>query len=72
MTLKEEEAFNQWLYKQLKAGLILESKLRYTVLCFYIPRKNSSLSQSSHYQRQDATPINRRSHQQTEGSKVLQ
>ena len=29
-------------------------------------------AQSSHYQRQDATPINRRSHQQTEGSKVLQ
>ena len=43
MTLKEEEAFNQWLYKQLKAGLILESKSRYTVPCFYIPRKDSSL-----------------------------
>jgi len=28
-------------------------------------------AQSSHHQRQDATPINRRSHQQTERSKVL-
>jgi len=29
MTLKEEEALNQWLDEQLKAGLIVESKLRY-------------------------------------------
>ena len=43
MTLKEEEALNQWLNKQLKAGLIVESKSRYAVLCFYIPKKNSSL-----------------------------
>jgi len=40
MTLKEEEALNQWLDKQLKAGLIVESKSRYTVPYFYIfPRK---------------------------------
>jgi len=26
MTIKEEEALNQWLDKQLKAGLIVESK----------------------------------------------
>jgi len=26
ITLKEEEALNQWLDKQLKAGLIVESK----------------------------------------------
>ena len=43
MTLKEEEALNQWLNKQLKARLIVESKSRYAVLCFYIPKKNSSL-----------------------------
>ena len=43
MTLKEEEALNQWLNKQLKAGLIVESKSRYAVLCFYIPKKDSSL-----------------------------
>jgi len=43
MTLKEEEALNQWLNKQLKIGLIIESKSRYVVLYFYIPRKNSSL-----------------------------
>jgi len=35
MTLKEEEALNQWLDKQLKAGLIVESKSRYTVPCLY-------------------------------------
>ena len=43
MTLKEEEALNQWLDKQLKAGLIVESKSRYAALCFYIPKKNGSL-----------------------------
>ena len=43
MTLKEEEALNQWLDKQLKIGLIIESKSRYVVLYFYIPKKNSSL-----------------------------
>jgi len=43
MTLKEEEVLNQWLDEQLKAGLIVESKLRYAALCFYIPKKNGSL-----------------------------
>ena len=44
MILKEEEeALNQWLDEQLKARLIVESKLRYTASCFYIPKKNSSL-----------------------------
>ena len=43
MTLKEEEALNQWLDKQLKAGLIVESKSRYTAPCFYIPKKDGSL-----------------------------
>jgi len=43
MTLKEEEALNQWLDEQLKAGLIVESKLRYTASCFYIPKKDGSL-----------------------------
>jgi len=43
MTLKEEEALNQWLDKQLKAELIVESKLRYAALCFYIPKKDGSL-----------------------------
>jgi len=43
MTLKEEEALNQWLDKQLKTGLIVESKLRYTVPYFYIPKKDGSL-----------------------------
>jgi len=43
MTLKEEEALNQWLDVQLKAGLIVESKSRYTAPCFYTPKKDSSL-----------------------------
>jgi len=43
MTLKEEEALNQWLDEQLKAGLIVELKSKYTALCFYILKKNSSL-----------------------------
>ena len=43
MTLKEEEALNQWLDEQLKAGLIAESKSRYTAPCFYIPKKDSLL-----------------------------
>jgi len=41
--LKEEEALNQWLDKQLKAGLIVESKSRYVAPCFYIPKKDGSL-----------------------------
>jgi len=43
ITLKEEEALNQWLDEQLKAGLIVESKSRYAAPCFYIPKKDSSL-----------------------------
>ena len=43
MTLKEEEALNQCLYKQLKAGLIVESKSRYAAPYFYILKKDGSL-----------------------------
>ena len=43
MTLKEKEALNQWLDEQLKAKLIVELKSRYAALCFYIPKKDSSL-----------------------------
>jgi len=43
MTLKEEEALNQWLNEQLKAELIMESKSRYVAPCFYIPKKDGSL-----------------------------
>jgi len=43
MTLKEKEALNQWLDEQLKARLIVESKSQYTVSCFYISKKDSSL-----------------------------
>ena len=41
--LKEEEALNQWLDEQLKAGLIVESKSRYVAPYFYIPKKDGSL-----------------------------
>ena len=43
ITLKEKEALNQWLDEQLKTELIVESKSRYAVLCFYIPKKDGSL-----------------------------
>ena len=43
MTIKEEEALNKWLDKQLEVGLIKEFKSRYIVPCFYIPKKNGSL-----------------------------
>jgi len=43
ITIKEDKALNQWLNEQLKAGLIKESKSRYMVLCFYIPKKNEFL-----------------------------
>jgi len=43
MILKEEEILNQWLDEQLKAKLIVESKSRYAVPYFYIPKKDGSL-----------------------------
>ena len=43
ITIKEKESLNQQLDKQLKAGLITESKSRYVALCFYIPKKDRSL-----------------------------
>jgi len=41
--LKEKEALNQWLDKQLRAGLIVESKSQYAAPCFYISKKDGSL-----------------------------
>ena len=43
MILKKEEVLNQWLDKQLKAGLIVELKSRYTAPYFYIPKKDGLL-----------------------------
>ena len=63
MTLKEEEVLNQWLDKQLKAGLIVESKSRYAALCFYIPKKDRSLRLVQDYRKlnqvtiKDKTPL---------------
>jgi len=51
ITLKKEEALNQWLDEQLKARLIVESKSQYAVLCFYIPKKDSSLQLVQDYRK---------------------
>ena len=51
MTLKEEEALNQWLDKQLKVGLIVESKSRYVAPCFCIPKKDGSLQLVQDYRK---------------------
>jgi len=57
MTLKEEEALNQWLDKQLKVGLIVESKSRYVVPCFYIPKKDGFLQLVQDYQKLNQVTI---------------
>ena len=41
--IRKKEALNQLLDEQLKAGIIIESSSRYTMSCFYIPKKNKSL-----------------------------
>ena len=63
MTIKGEEALNQWLDEQLKTGLIVESKSRYATPYFYIPKKDGSLHLVQYYQRlnqviiKDKTPL---------------
>jgi len=63
MTIKEEEALNQWLDEQLKAELIVESKSRYVVPCFYIPKKDGLLWLVQDYRKlnqvtiKDKTPL---------------
>ena len=49
--IKKNEALNQWLNKQLKAGLIVESSSRYMALYFYIPKKDRSLWLVQDYQK---------------------
>ena len=51
MTLKKEEALNQWLNKQLKAELVVESKSQYAAPCFYIPKKDSLLQLVQDYRK---------------------
>ena len=61
--LKEEEALNQWLDKQVKTGLIVESKSRYVASCFYIPKKDGLLWLVQDYRKlnqvtiKDKTPL---------------
>ena len=63
ITLKEEEALNQWLDEQLKAGLIVKSKSRYATPCFYILKKYSLLRLVQNYRKlnqvtiKDKTPL---------------
>jgi len=57
MTLKEEEALNQWLDEQLKAGLIVESKSRYAAPCFYILKKDGSLRLVQDYRKLNQVTI---------------
>jgi len=63
MTLKEEEALNQWLNEQLKVGLIVESKSRYVAPCSYILKKDGSLQLVQDYRKlnqvtiKDKTPL---------------
>ena len=57
MTLKKEEALNQWLDEQLKIGLIMESKSRYVALCFYIPKKDGFLKLVQDYRKLNQVTI---------------
>jgi len=57
MTIKEEEVLNQWLDKQLKAGLIVKSKSRYVVPCFYISKKDSLLQLVQDYRKLNQVTI---------------
>jgi len=57
MIIKKEEALNQWLDEQLKAGLIVESKSRYAAPCFYIPKKDSLLQLVQDYRKLNQVTI---------------
>ena len=57
ITIKKKEALNQWLDKQLKTRLIVESKSRYAVPCFYIPKKDRSLQLVQDYRKLNQVTI---------------
>ena len=49
--IKEEETLNKWLNEQLKAGLIVESSLKYISPCFFIPKKDGMLQLVQDYRK---------------------
>jgi len=51
MTIKKDETLNQWLNKQIKIRLIMESSSRYTAPCFYIPKKDELLQLVQDYRK---------------------
>ena len=51
MIIEKDETLNQWLDKQLKAGLIVELSSRHIVLCFHIQKKNRSLQLVQDYRK---------------------
>jgi len=57
MIIKEEETLNEWLDKQLKAGLIMESSSKYASPCFFIPKKDRTLQLVQDYQKHNQHTI---------------
>ena len=55
--IKKEEVLNQWLNKQPKARLIVESKSRYATPCFYILKKDESLQLVQDYRKLNQVTI---------------
>ena len=57
IVMLKEEALNQQLDEQLKAGLIVELKSRYVALCFYIPKMDGLLQLVQDYRKLNQVTI---------------
>ena len=51
MKIKKDKVLNQWLDKQIKVELIVESISRYVASCFYILKKDKSLQLVQNYRK---------------------